>query len=209
MKRVSFIITIVLIALSFATCATAPEPIDYSGVDINEINRIAQITAESFHYYLDSTNTFSRGNFYRGNNEMLSACTGYALLFVLLWNEAYPEYPAEIVVIDQHLEGWDLPPRDGSYRIVRQSRLVSDHWYLRSGRNSGITRNPSNNSGVLGIYQKDLGFYEIRLTRAYTAQPLLRSGGGGHLFARVGDIYVDPTMADTSGHPFIVEVIIR
>ena len=208
MKKSVFFSIIVLIVLTLSFCATAPEPIDYSGVDTNEINRIAQITAESFQYYLDPPAVNSNSsNAYRGENEMLGACAAYALYFVLLWNEAYPEYPAEIVAVNMNKNIFSVPMSDGSYKIVRKSRLPPNHSYLSNKRVSGITSFSDNGVHIVGLYQKDLGFYKLKLTKAYAAiNPLMSPDA--HVFAKVGDIYVDPTMADKSKHPFIVGNII-
>ena len=207
-KSVFFLI-IVLITLTLSFCATAPEPIDYSGVDINEINRIAQISAESFRYYLDSTKSNLGRNYYIGENEMSGACVAYAILFVLLWNEAYPEYPAEIATMYMELNDFSVPMKNGSYRVTRKSQLPPNHPYRSNNRVSGITSFNDNGLHTIGIYQKDLGFYELKFTKAYNVVNPNLNPPSAHVFAKVGNIYVDPTMADMWGHPFIIDAIIQ
>jgi hypothetical protein len=169
-----------------------------------EIIRIAKISAESFSYY--KSKEPNAGNFYVGENEIEGQCSDYALLFVINWNKKNPENPAEIVVVNQ-----DCGIQSGSYKIVKE---VSDLIRWKCFKESGWLKNVSQGNGVyidLVLYHPSLWFYEVKQTRAYEVKRHFGENmakKGPHVWAKIGDIAIDPCWADTDNTPFIGEDIV-
>ena len=170
----------------------------YSNVVEDEIKRVAQIAAESFSYY-KSIDRNAR-NFYKGQNEIEGQCGDYALRFVVLWNELYPDNPAELVAVNQ-----GNAAQSGSYEVVRTRPEYNPSWWDIPV--SGFARYIWNGQEVFGIYHPEVGFYELRLSKAYTVTRHfgvdMTDKSQVHVWAKVGDIAVDPTWADTGNTSFI------
>jgi hypothetical protein len=166
-----------------------------STADLNEINEVARIAAESFSYYksLDPT----AGNFYVGQNQIEGQCGDYALRFVLLWNERHPSDQAELVAVNQ-----GSIAQSGSYRVVEKRTDFDPSWWDLPV--SGFARYTWNDDQFFGMFHPEIGFYELRLSKAYV---VTRHFGVNmtdeiHVWAKVGDIIVDPTYADTGNTSF-------
>jgi hypothetical protein len=165
---------------------------------IKEIEKIAQISAETFFY--DKTKDSNAGNYYIGKNEIEGQCSDYALKFVLLWNEKHPENIAEIVAVNQ-----DLGIKSGSYIIVRKIinfkpsfyRPVTSRWIVNPPEENRIKNTV--------LYHPELGFYEVEQTRCYNIKKHFdedMTNKGPHVWAKVGNIAVDPCWADTNKKSF-------
>jgi len=172
---------------------------------VNEIIRIARISAEKFSYYKSENQDI--GNFYIGENEIEGQCSDYALDFVIQWNKNYPENQAEIVVVNQ-----DLGIKSGSYKIIRD---VSELIRWKCFNKSGWLRNVSQDNGEyidLVLYHPNLGFYEVKHTKFYVVKTHFgeeMAKKGPHVWARICDIAIDPCWADTNNTLFIGEDIIN
>jgi len=171
---------------------------------VNEIIRIASISAKTF-FYNNKTLNPNPGNFYVGENEIGGQCSDYALDFVIRWNKEYPENEAEIVVVNQ-----DIGIQSGSYKIVRE---ISDLIKYKCFKGSGWLKNVSQENGKyidLVLYHPNLWFYEVVLTKAYEVKTHFgfeMGKKGPHVWAKVGNIAIDPCWADTDNTPFIGEDI--
>jgi hypothetical protein len=166
---------------------------------IEEIEKIAQISAETFSYY--KIKNPNAGNYYVGKNEIEGQCSDYALKFVLLWNEKHPENIAEIVAVNQ-----DLGIKSGSYIIVKEI-INFQPSYFRPNISCWIV-NPAEENGIKNkvLYHPNLGFYEVEQARCYNIKKHFdedMANKGPHVWAKVGDISVDPCWADTDNKPFI------
>ena len=182
----------------------------------NEIIRIAEISAKTF-FYNNITINPDPGNFYVGENEIGGQCSDYALVFATLWNKEYPENEAEIVVVNQ-----DNGIQSGSYKIVREISIeeINNNDIHRAIRwkclkeESGWLRNVSQEKGEyidLALYHPKLGIYEVKQTKAYEVKTHFgeeMANKGPHVWAKIGDIAIDPCWADTDKTPFIGEDII-
>ena len=170
----------------------------------DEITRIARISAETFYYY--KSKNPNAGNFYEGKNEIEGQCSDYALDFVIRWNKEYPKNEAEIVVVNQ-----DCGIQSGSYKIIKE---VSDLIRWKCFKESGWLKNVSQENGLyidLVLYHPSLWFYEVEQTKAYEVKTHFGEDMAKrcpHVWAKIGDIAIDPCWADTDNTPFIGEDII-
>ena len=183
----------------------------------NEIIRIATITARKFIYnnkYLDP----NPGNFYKSEDEdeIGGQCSDYALHFVTQWNKVNPDNEAEIVVVNQ-----DCGIQSGSYKIVKEisiEEINNEEIYepLRcklDKEESGWLKNVSLGNGeyILVLYHPKIGFYETKQTKVYEVKTHFgkeMAKQGQHVWAKVGDIAIDPCWADTGNTSFIGEDIL-
>jgi len=168
---------------------------------IKEIERIAQISAETFTY--NKTIDPNARNNYPGNNETEGMCSDYALKFVLDWNESHPENQAEIIVINQP----KYFMKNGSYKIVKKITYDPSRWRWSVPSGFEPSQILQNNDVIPGCYHPKLGFYELNQTKIYTVKihfgvDMVNEFKGPHVWARVGDIAVDPCWADTDKKPF-------
>jgi len=170
---------------------------------VNEIIRIAKISAENF-YYIEK----NAKNFHVGKNEIGGRCGDYALDFVIRWNNNYTTNEAEIVAVNQ-----ELCIQSGSYKIAREIS-VSNLIRYKQRNESGWLRNVPQGDGLyidLVLYHPCLGFYEVKQTKAYEVKTHFgqdMTKKGSHVWARIGDIAIDPCWADTDNTSFIGEDVI-
>jgi hypothetical protein len=171
----------------------------------NKIIEIALISAKTFSYY--KSKNPNAGNFYVGENEIEAQCSDYALDFVIRWNKENPENEAEIVVINQ-----DIGIQSGSYKVVKE---ISDLIRWKCFKESGWLKNvPQRNGGYIDLvlYHPSLWFYEMEQTKAYEVKTHFgedMTKKGPHVWAKIGDIAIDPCWADTDNINFIGNDIIN
>jgi hypothetical protein len=164
-----------------------------------KIKEIALISAKTFSYYKSKNQ--NAGNFYVGENEIEGQCSDYALVFVIEWNKRYPENLAEIVAVNQ-----DCGIQSGSYKVIKE---IKGKYFKESGWLKNI---PQENGGYIDLvlYHPSLGFYEVEQTKAYEVKTHFgedMSKKGPHVWAKIGDIAIDPCWADTDNTDFIGEDI--
>jgi hypothetical protein len=172
----------------------------------NEIIKIARLSAERFTYY--KSENPNANNYYIGENEVEGQCSDYALFFVINWNKKYPDNPAEIVAVNQKYIN------SGSHELVKEVKnnidfdlpqwwnLEKSQWFANQnidGVECSILFHP--NLGFYKLIQKDI--YEVKKHFGYDM-----AEKGSHVWAKVGNIAVDPCWADTDNTPFIGEDII-
>jgi hypothetical protein len=174
-----------------------------------KIKEIALISAKTFSYY--KSKNPNAGNFYIGENEIEGQCSDYALDFVIRWNKENPKSEAELVVINQ-----DCGIQSGSYKVVKEisDSVISDLKKLKCFNESGWLKNVSKGDGEyidLVLYHPSLWFCEVKQARAYEVKTHFgedMTKKGPHVWAKVGNIAVDPCWADTDNTDFIGEDII-
>jgi len=176
-----------------------------------EIIRIAKISAEHFSYY--KSKEPNAGNFYIGESEVEGQCSDYALLFAILWNDKYPENPAEIVVVNQ-----ELNISSGSYKIVKK---ITDEELIKLGikyfdhTKSQWLLPPEKKDGEywLVLFHPKIGFYRLKKSINYEIEKHfgidMMNYKRPHVWAKIGDIAIDPCWADTNNTPFIGEDVIQ
>jgi hypothetical protein len=175
-----------------------------------KIREAALISAKTF-FYRKSKNP-NAGNFYVGENEIEGQCSDYALDFVIRWNRENPENKAEIVAVNQ-----DCGIQSGSYKVVREipDSIISEAKKHTRLEESGWLKNLSKgNSNYIDLvlYHPSLGFYEVEQTKAYEVRMHFgedMTRRGPHVWAKIGDIAIDPCWADTDNTDFIGEDIIN
>ncbi|MCL1931985.1 MAG: hypothetical protein FWF55_09220 [Treponema sp.] len=173
----------------------------------NEIIEIARISAESFYYKSNAPNV---GNYYVGKNEVEGQCSDYALKFVLLWNEKHPENPAEIVTVNQ-----PCYIKSGSYKVVKKITSADidlpSWWKLDTSQ--WIANREIDGVECSVLFHPEIGFYQLVQSEIYEIKQHFgfdMANKGQHVWAKIGDIAVDPCWADTDNTPFIgKDVIIR
>jgi hypothetical protein len=170
-----------------------------------EIIEIARICAESFYYKSENA---SVNNYYIGNNEIEGKCSDYALMFVIYWNERHPENPAEIVAVNQ-----EKGIKSGSYKVLKKitrDALNLPHWWkLDTSQWIGNLVLDGVESSVL--FHPEIGFYQLVQSKIYEVKQHFgfdMANRGPHVWAKVGDIAVDPCWADTDNTPFIGKDVI-
>jgi hypothetical protein len=174
-----------------------------------KIKEIALISSKIFSYYKSKNQ--NAGNFYVGENEIEGQCSDYALDFVIRWNKKNPENKAEIVVVNQ-----DCGIQSGSYKVVKEipDSIISDLKKKKCFKESGWLKNVSKENGEyidLVLYHPCLWFYEVEQTKSYEVKTHFgkdMTTRGPHVWAKIGDIAVDPCWADTDNTDFIGEDII-
>lgn len=176
----------------------------------NEIIEIARICAESFSYY--KSKNPNAGNRYIGKNEIEGQCSDYALMFVINWNKRYPENVAEIVAVNQ-----EKGIKSGSYKVVKK---LTDEELTALGikyydRNiSNWIRPPQKTDGeeCSVLFHPEIGFYQLNQLKVYEVKQHfgvdMVEYKCPHVWAKVGDIAVDPCWADTDNTPFIGKDVI-
>jgi len=172
----------------------------YSKVEylVNEIIRIARISAETFSYY--KFKDPNAGNFYKGKNEIEGQCSDYALKFVLLWNEKHQNNKAEIVVVNQ-----EKGIKSGSYKVVKQLTDF-DIKYMQRNISQLIANAIIDEVESLILYHPEIGFYQLIQSEMYETKQHFgvdMVNKAPHVWAKVGDISVDPCWADIYDTPFI------
>jgi hypothetical protein len=176
------------------------------GFNEEKIKEIALISAKTFSYYKSKNQ--NAGNFYVGENEIEGQCSDYALDFVIRWNKEIPENKAEIVVVNQ-----DYGIQSGSYKVVKEIKELPALIMGKCFKESGWLKNIPQKNGEyidLVLYHPNLGFYEVEQTKAYEVKIHFGENmtkKGPHVWAKIGDIAVDPCWADTDNTDFIGEDI--
>jgi hypothetical protein len=172
----------------------------------NKIIEAAKISAKKFIYY--RCKEPNAGNYYVGEDKIEGQCSDYALDFVIRWNKENPENKAGIVAINQ-----DCGIKPGSYKLVRKIDLSDfDKQQIRS--KSGWLKNVSLNGKYIDrvLYHPCLGFYEVEQTEEYEVKTHfgvnMSEYGRPHVWAKIGDIAIDPCWADTDNTDFIGEDIV-
>jgi len=181
---------------------------------INEIEELAKIAAETFYYYEDRKDA-KDGNFYKGKNEIGGQCSDYALKFILLWNEKKPRNSAEIVVANQDTVV------SGSYKVIKKltdeekiNAEPSIPKWMKFDKSGYIPNIKINGIESIVFYHSDpkIGFYQLVLSKPYEVIQhfgIDMANKGPHVWAKVGDIAVDPCWADTMENtPFIGKDVI-
>jgi hypothetical protein len=169
-----------------------------------EIIKIALFSAKTFSYY--KSKNPDAGNFYVGENEIEGQCSDYALVFVNKWNEKHPENQAEIVTINQP---WYI--ESGSHKVIKE---IPDFdlpaWKRTSSQWIGRQKIDGIECSIL--FHPHIGFYQLMLSKTYEVKQHFgfeMSNKGPHVWAKIGDIAIDPCWADTDNTPFIGEDIIN
>ena len=96
--------------------------------------------------------------------------------------------------------------KSGSYKIVKKIENFKPSFY-RPIISCWIV-NPSEENDIENtvLYHPELGFYELEQTKCYSIKKHFDEdmiNGSPHVWAKVGDIVVDPCWADTNNKPFI------
>jgi hypothetical protein len=175
-----------------------------------KIKKIALISAKTFSYY-KSKNPYA-GNFYVGENEIEGQCSDYALDFVIRWNKENPESEAELVAINQA-----CGIQSGAYKVVKEvpDSIISDLKKKKCFKESGWLKNVAQGNGGyidLVLYHPSLWFYEVQQTKAYEVKMHFgedMTKKGPHVWAKIGDIVIDPCWADTDNTNFIGKDIVN
>ena len=174
----------------------------------NKIIEVAKISAESFSYYKSIDP--NAGNFYIGENEVEGQCSDYALLFVIEWNKRYPDNFAEIVAVNQ-----EKGIKSGSYKIVNKVEKNIDfelpRWWNLDKSQWFANRNIDGVECSI-LFHPQLGFYKLIQSNIYVVKKHFgydMTEKGPHVWAKVGNIAVDPCWADTNNTPFLGEDIIE
>jgi hypothetical protein len=175
----------------------------------NEIIEIARSSAESFHYYISENQ--NAGNNYIGENEIEGQCSDYALMFVINWNKRHPENPAEIVAVNQ-----EMGIKSGSYKVVKkltEKELIDlGVKYFNCNISQWIIPSQKIDEEECSVlFHPEIGFYQLVQSRIYEVKQhfgfdMVKKGP--HVWAKVGDIAIDPCWADTDNTDFIGEDVI-
>jgi hypothetical protein len=176
----------------------------------NEIIKIAQISAEGFSYYKSIDPTV--GNFYVGKNEVEGQCGDYALMFVIEWNKRYPKNLAEIVAVNQ-----EKGIKSGSYKVVKkltnEERIALGIKYYKRNISQWM-RPPLKIDGkeCSVLFHPEIGFYQLEQSKIYEIKQHfgvdMVVNNNPHVWAKVGDISVDPCWADIYNKCFIGKDVI-
>jgi hypothetical protein len=176
----------------------------------NEIIKIAQISAESFSYYKSIDSTV--GNFYMGKNEVEGQCSDYALVFVIEWNKRYPENLAEIVAVNQEKD-----IKSGSYKVMKkltdEERIaLGVKYYKRNISQWMIPPRKIDGKECSVLFHPEIGFYQLEQSEIYEIKQHfgvdMMVNNNPHVWAKVGDISVDPCWADIYNKCFIGKDVI-
>jgi hypothetical protein len=176
----------------------------------NEIIKIARFSAESFCYYKSIDP--DAGNFYMGKNEVEGQCADYALVFVIEWNKKYPENLAEIVAVNQ-----EKGIKSGSYKVVKkitdEERIdLGIKYYKRNISQWMIPPKKIDGEECSVLFHPEIGFYQLEQSEIYEIKNHfgvdMVVNNSPHVWAKVGDIFVDLCWADIYNKCFIGKDIV-
>ncbi len=173
--------------------------------EIQEAEHLAKQAAMAFHYY-DSPN-----DFYKGENEIDGQCGDYALRFCLLWNERHPDKPALLVIQNQYIHR-RLAFKNGSYKIVAHLESLDAVFRARkdigAGNKSGLYHWIAGFRKFIMLYHPAVGAYEIKLAEKYSVKKHfwvdMTDKRQTHVWAKIGDVIVDPTYPDVNSSAYFI-----
>jgi len=170
-----------------------PEPANMEDAIMEIVNEVGAM----FHYYREIDP--NPGNLIIGENEIDGQCGDYALAFVNLWNERYANEALLVIQYQKPLQ--DIFP-DGLYRVIGKDNRdipIINTTQIKNGRAISALYKWN---GIMGVGHPELGNWEIKLIESITIKSHFRDDtywtmDSPHCWVWVGDLSVDPTVADT------------